>query len=68
MLCALRRVPALRLDLIDFPRLCGKAVDFPSIVAKGLRGRALRVPMKIAALLRVCFEDPSHLKELEMRR
>jgi len=49
---------ALRLDLIDAQDYA-KAVDFPSIkVAKGLRGRALSAD-EIAALLRVCFEDPT---------
>lgn len=60
MLCALRRVlkEAQRLDLIDAQDYA-KAVDFPSIkVAKGLRGRALSAD-EIAALLRVCFEDPT---------
>ena len=62
MLCALRRVlkEAQRLDLIDAQDYA-KAVDFPSIkVAKGLRGRALSAD-EIAALLRVCFEDPTPL-------
>ena len=43
------------MDATDY----AKAVDFPSIkVAKGLRGRALS-GNEIAALLRVCFEDPT---------
>lgn len=60
MLCALRRVlrEALRLDLIDATDYA-KAVDFPSIkVTKALRGRALSAD-EIAALMRVCFEDPT---------
>jgi site-specific recombinase XerD len=60
MLCALRRVlkEALRLELMtaqDFAR----AVDIPNIkVSKQLRGRALS-PTEIAALMAVCFDDPT---------
>ncbi|QLE59600.1 site-specific integrase [Nostoc sp. TCL26-01] len=60
MLCALRRVlkEALRLELMtaqDFAR----AVDIANIkVSKQLRGRALS-PTEIAALMAVCFDDPT---------
>jgi len=56
---------ALRLDLIDAQDYA-KAVDFPSITAKGLRGRALSAD-EIAALLGFVLKIP-RLKELEMRR
>jgi len=46
---------ALRLDLIDAQDYA--KVDFPSIKVKE-QGRALSAD-EIAALLRVCFEDPT---------
>lgn len=60
MLCALRRVlkEAYRLELMDATDYA-KAVDFPSVKVKTrLRGRALSSE-EIAALMRVCIEDPT---------
>lgn len=60
MLCGLRRVlkEAQRLELMDGTDYA-KAVDFPSVSGtRPLRGRALS-DIEIAALFRVCREDPS---------